>query len=248
MQRYKMVLAYDGTAYYGWQAQSSLPTIESTLSQTFRRIFNADIRMLGASRTDAGVHALGQVARFDTSIVVDAADMLHAWNNRLPDDIVIHSIEPVSNTYHPHHNVDRKTYYYHFFTERPLPLYQRYGIYYRQPLSIERVQEALRMFIGTHDFRSFTVAKDARQDTIRTIYDIQLSYIDEYGCYRIVITGNKFMRHMIRRLVGAALYVGAHPEFSLLQLHVIFKANDARHYLPNAAAKGLLLRSIQYKK
>src|SRR4029079_13319538 len=120
---------YDGTDYFGWQIQSSKPTIAGTLQSSFKRVFQQEISIVGASRTDTGVHARGQVASFVSDIVIAPETMRVAWNKVLPPAIMIRSLEVVPDDFHPQRNVVNKTYHYHFFLERPLPQQARYGWY-----------------------------------------------------------------------------------------------------------------------
>ena len=160
MKKYKIIVSYDGTDYYGWQMQPDQPSIQQTLQDTFAAIFDRKISILGASRTDAGVHALGQVATFKTDVTVSEIKMMYAWNNSLPDDIVIRSLEEVYEHFHSQYDVAQKTYWYHFTFERPVPFLQRYGWHVLYPVDLEKLQQCLAVFVGTHDFRSFATGED----------------------------------------------------------------------------------------
>ena len=196
MKTYKIIVSYDGTDYAGWIQQRSQPSIVQTLQDTFNRIFGHSITLLGASRTDAGVHALGQVARFHTTMIMEQKQLV-AWNNALPDSIVIRSLIE-HDQFHPLHDVDYKTYYYHFCTNRPLPFVARYVHQVTYPLDMEKMRKALAIFEGTHNFAAFYTGND-RLDTIRTIQTVSLEYAAEYDAYRVVIVGEKFLRHMVRQ-------------------------------------------------
>ena len=247
MQRYKIIVAYDGTDYFGWQVQKESLSVAQVLQDTFNSVFKKDISLLGASRTDAGVHALGQVATFVVDITIAPEVMLNAWNNLLPPDIVIRSLEEVPDDYSPHKNVHYKTYWYHFFMQRPLPFTQRYGWHYRYPVDLKKLQECFKVFIGTHDFRSFCTGDDMGDDTIRLIDSITLEYLPEYNAYRIAITGPRFLRYMIRRIVGACLEVASRDHLTLDYLKQVLEEKNPEHTLPNAPAKGLMLSVIVYK-
>lgn len=247
MNYYKLIVAYDGTDYVGWQEQKDKPTITSALKKAFDFAFEKDLVLLGASRTDAGVHALGQVARCKTELDIDSHTLHWAWNNVLPADILIRSLEPVDSSFHPYYKVQQKTYYYHFFLERPLPFVQRYGWYYPYKINFDVLKQALHFFVGTHDFRSFRSAEDVREDTVRAIDSINLEYIKRFNAYCITVKGQKFMRHMIRRIVGASIAIASGPNESIGMLKEIMDARDPNHSLPNAPAKGLLLYRIIYE-
>jgi len=245
---YKLVIAYDGSDYFGWQALSEKPSIAEALNKAFARVFKSEVKVLGASRTDAGVHALGQVARIKTDLDIPATTLKWAWNNSLPPDIAIRSLELVDNDFNPFCNVQQKIYYYHFFTERPLPFVQRYGYFYPYKIDFDILKKSLDYFIGTHDFRAFRSNEDLRENTMRTIDNIILEYLPRYKAYRITIKGQKFLRHMIRRIIGACLAVASKNEYPLESLQKIMLARDPRHTLPNAPAQGLMLYKIIYGK
>lgn len=247
MKIYKLIIAYDGSDYFGWQDQPHKPSVATTLNHAFTKLFNAEMRILGASRTDAGVHALGQVARIATDLNISADRLKWAWNNALPADIMIRSLELVDDTFNPFCNVSQKTYYYHFFVERPLPFIQRYGYFYPHTVDFDLLKRALQFFVGTHDFCSFKSSEDMRTNTVRTIDSINLEYFKKYNVYRITIKGQKFLRHMIRRIVGASLSVASKNSHSLELLQSVMAACDPRHTLPNAPAQGLMLYKIIYK-
>jgi len=247
MQKYKIVVAYDGTDYCGWQKQKSVPTVAQRLEDTFRTVFEKSISIVGVSRTDAGVHALGQVASFRSDFAIPQEKMFSAWNNMLPPDIVIRDLQKIPQDESIHQYVEQKTYYYHFFTKRPLPFVQRYGWYYRYPIDIKKLQKALNVFVGTHDFRSFCTG-DEHEDTVRTIDTISLEYFARFNAYRIMVKGPRFLRYMIRRIVGAAIEVASRDNLPINYLQEVLDEKDPEQTLPNAPAKGLLLYKIRYGK
>ena len=243
-KRYKLLIAYDGTDYVGWGEQPNQPTIVQTMKDTFQRIFNAPVSIAGASRTDAGVHALGQVAIIETDLAITPEKMMFAWNNVLPSSILIRSLEPAENFY-PRAKVFRKIYWYHIFPQRPLPFYARYGWWHPQHFDLELFKKALQLFIGTHDFYVFY--KGDRQDTIRTIDQISVEYVEQYGCYRVEIIGERFLRHMIRRMVGTAMMVATRNDFDISLIEKSLKVKKNHCELFTAPPQGLLLHSIAYK-
>ena len=247
MKIYKLIIAYDGSDYSGWQAQDHKPSVATALNQAFKKVFKSDMRILGASRTDAGVHALGQVARIKTDLALSAEKLKWAWSNALPADISIRSLEQTDDIFNPFCNVIQKIYHYHFFTERPLPFIQRYGYFYPYKIDLDLLNTALQTFVGTHDFASFRSSEDVRENTIRTIDAISLEYVPRYKAYRITVIGQKFLRHMIRRIVGASLHVATKGFSALPLLQKILHARNPAHTLPNAPAQGLMLRKIIYK-
>ena len=243
---YKIIIAYDGTNYCGWQAQPHVVTVAGVLEQRFAAVFKQKIKLLGASRTDAGVHALGQVARFTTDLTVSSEQLKNAWNNVLPADIVIRELTQVDDTFHPQHAVAQKTYYYHFFQQRPLPFVYRYGAYYKPHVNLEKLQECLSVFVGTHDFRSFCTGND-KENTIRTIDAITVCSFKRYKVYRITVKGPGFLRYMIRRIVGACLDSASSLELAKEDLRVALEAKNPIQKFDTAPAQGLILVKIDYK-
>lgn len=246
MQKYKIVVAYDGTDYYGSQVQPCHPTVASTIQNYFKDVFNKEIHLQNASRTDAGVHALGQAAAFMTDLVIEPEQLRNALQNVLPDSILIRSIESVPLDWNPRHHVQQKIYYYHFFQERPLPMLARFGWYYRHPVSRDALYSALQLFVGTHDFRSFCTGAEY-ENTIKTIDAIDVEYFARFKVYRIVVKGPGFLRYMIRRIVGACLEVASRDTLTIDDLKKILDQKNPLHSLPTAPAKGLLLYKILYR-
>lgn len=246
LQRYKIVVSYDGSAYAGWQVQPKKITIAGLLQESFKQTFKLSVIIQGASRTDAGVHALGQVAAFCVPLELDPAHMLMAWQAHLPKDIVIRSLAKVDLDYNPRKKVIQKTYFYHFFLKRPVPFYARYGWYCKRTVDLHKLQACLDIFVGTHDFRSFCTGDD-HDTTIRTIDSIHIVYLKRFGCYRIVVRGKSFLRYMIRRIVGAALYAASSENLSPATLTATLAEKNPLQTLPTAAAHGLMLRKIIYE-
>lgn len=246
MKTYKIVVAYDGTKYFGWQYQPEEITVASVLQDYFKRLFKQEIKILASSRTDAGVHALGQVARFSANIAITPHKMMWAWNNALPDDIIIRDLQEVDSSFHPLYNVIQKTYYYHFFLKKPLPFAAPYGWYYTKKIDLEKLRECLQLFVGTHDFRSYSC--DEKENTVRTVDSIELNYVRRYGCYQIVVRGKGFLRHMIRRIVGASFLIASSKNRLSGELREALENVNARQTLFTAPSCGLLLRKIKYSQ
>lgn len=245
---YFMIVSYDGTAYHGWQQQDDYPSIEGTLRTTFKKVFARELpRFLGASRTDAGVHALGQAVRFATDIPLDPEKIRTVWNGALPDDIVILSIKKAPENFHPHQNIEQKTYWYHFATQPLLPFAQRYAWYFRYPVDLEKLNQALQVFVGTHDFSSFAT-EIGENNPVRRIDSITIEFAPEWGAHRIVVKGPSFLRYMIRRIVGACLKVASNDHLAIDVLRAALAARNPHQELPSAAARGLCLHHIDYKE
>ena len=243
---YKLVVSYDGTHYQGWQSQKNKQAVSNVLADTFKNIFHKDTKIIGASRTDAGVHALAQVARLQTDLAVDPATILRVWNSRLPQDIFIHSLQKTSSHFHPLYHVEQKTYWYHFFLNLPLPFVARYGWHFNYSVDIKKLESALQVFVGTHDFRSFCSGRE-QENTVRTIDSITLSYLEQFDAYRIEVKGKGFLHHMIRRIIGACLEIASRDTFKVSLLQDVLAEKNPNQTLPKAPAQGLFLKQIMYE-
>jgi len=247
MRNYKIMVAYDGTDYKGWQVQPNAPTVCSALQDTFQRIFGRSIKLLGASRTDAGVHALGQVARFQTDLNLPASKILSIWNDGLPQDILIRKLQEVSTDFHPLRNVLQKTYYYHLFFKKPLPFVARYGWHYEfiDLVDLEKFNNALQFYIGEHDFSSFCKC-DTEKSCVRTIDSINLQRFSRFGVLQITVKGKSFLRFQIRRMIGYALDVARRSDLSVNFIKEILDNPNPEQELLKAGGSGLCLRRIIY--
>lgn len=247
MNNYKLRISYDGTAYQGWQVQPNGPTVAGTLEQTFTDTFSHHLSMVGASRTDSGVHAYDQVARVRTNLTLPAEKLLHAWNNALPNDIVIRSIEAVSDSFHPHHDVVYKEYEYHISMHRPSPFLARFcwwpSLY--TPLDTALYEQALQLFVGTHDFTAFSKDEPGREH-VRAVDAITVR-ADEHMVVA-TIRAKGFLRYQIRRMIGAAVMAASQNDVTIDHIkHALHEPREQYHQLIKAEAHGLCLRRIVYK-
>ena len=247
MTIYKIVVAYDGTDYRGWQRQKKGRTIIQGLKDSFFSAFCKKKTIVGASRTDAGVHAFGQVAKLSTNLPIDPETLASVWNNALPFDVVIRSVSGADQFFHPQKNVKQKVYHYDFFVHRVLPFEQRYGYHCRRSLCLSKLKAGLEVFVGTHDFRSFYTGADLGERTIRTIDSIDLKCLEEDKKYRIVVKGKSFLRYMIRRIVGGAFEIAIREDLDAHHLQKALEERNPVQNLPTAPAKGLCLYSINYE-
>ncbi len=249
MQKFKITIAYDGTDFYGWQIQPNHITISSCLQKTFLHVFGHPIKLMGASRTDAGVHALEQVAQFYSDLKIQENVLLEAWNKALPSSIVIRSLKKISSDFHPCCNVHQKTYYYHLFLKRPLPFAARYGWFYRfiDDVDFNKFAQALALYVGKHDFASFCkIEKEKEKSTIRTIDSITIKKYTRYNLVRITIKGKSFLRFQIRRMTGYALDIARRPDLSINYLQGVLESKNPQQTLLKADGRGLCLRKVQY--
>lgn len=174
-RRILLRVAYDGTNYHGWQVQPNAKTIEGELNRVLTQLTGEEIQVTGASRTDAGVHALGNVAVFDTASKIPAEKFSYALNQRLPEDIVIQSSLQVADDFHPRHCDCRKTYEYDILNRTfPLPAYRNTAYFLYGDLNLDAMRKACQAFLGEHDFASFCAAGAQVQTTVRTIYSLEV--------------------------------------------------------------------------
>ncbi|MCR5607920.1 MAG: tRNA pseudouridine(38-40) synthase TruA [Lachnospiraceae bacterium] len=246
MKRIKLTVSYDGTNYHGWQIQNNGITIESELNRALTDLFGTEIIVTGASRTDAGVHAIGNVAVFDVETRMPAEKIAYALNARLPEDIIVQTSEEVSDDFHPRHCDCEKTYEYRILNRKmPLPNVRLNSHFICYDLNIELMKEAASCFIGYHDFKSFCAAGSQVQDTHRTIYSLEVNKYDDMITIRV--RGNGFLYNMVRIIAGTLIEVGKgriKPE----DIENIISGADRKLAGPTAPAKGLTLVEIRYKK
>ena len=245
MKRVKLVVAYDGTNYHGWQVQDNGITIEEVLNRTISELVQEDIKVIGASRTDAGVHACGNVAVFNTESRIPGDKFSFALNQRLPEDIRIQESCEVDADFHPRYADTVKTYEYNILNRRfELPSKRLYAAFCYYPMDIERMNQAAAYLVGEHDFKSFCSAGAQVQTTVRTIYAVNVTKEDDM--VHIRITGNGFLYNMVRIIAGTLMQVGTglmEPE----RVKEILEARDRSKAGPTAVAKGLALVEIRYE-
>lgn len=244
MKRVKLIVAYDGTNYCGWQIQQNGITVEEVLNQTISELVGEPIAVIGASRTDSGVHAMGNVAVFDTESRIPAEKMSFALNQRLPEDIRIQESCEVEADWHPRYCDTRKTYEYRILNRRfAIPTQRLYSHFFYYPLDVEKMQQAADYLVGEHDFKSFCSTRTQVENTVRTIYFLRV--VKDGDMIRIQINGNGFLYNMVRIIVGTLLKVGTGmypPE----HVKEILEAKDRRLAGPKAEARGLTLMEIEY--
>ena len=244
-KRIKLVVAYDGTNYCGWQVQPNGETIEGVLNRELSSLLGEDIKVTGASRTDSGVHSLGNVAVFDTDTRIPPEKISYALNIRLPEDIVVQDSCEVAPDFHPRHCNSRKTYEYRILNRRfAMPTRRLDTYFYHRPLDVERMQQAARYLKGTHDFKSFCSVNTVVEDTVRTIYTLQVIK-DADDIITIRVQGSGFLYNMVRILAGTWIQVGIgamEPE----QMTEILEAKDRSASGPTAPAQGLTMMGIEF--
>lgn len=255
MRYVKLLIEYDGTNYQGWQTQRSGKTIQDILKKTILSITGEDVRLTGASRTDAGVHSLGQVAVFSTRSELHPDIISRALNAKLPHDIRILSSEDIESNFHPRYRALKKSYFYIIAGKsKQSAFFSRYMWNVRSGLDINHMREAASCLSGQHDFSSFRGAGCGAKTTVRQIFAIDIAKlkkisfmtVDMKGDFiKIQVEGDAFLRHMVRNIVGTLVEIGKGkmpPE----KMKDILAACDRKLAGPTAPAKGLFLEEITY--
>ncbi|HIZ13957.1 MAG TPA: tRNA pseudouridine(38-40) synthase TruA [Candidatus Mediterraneibacter stercorigallinarum] len=246
MKRIKLTVAYDGTDYCGWQIQKNGITVEEVLNRALSRLTGEEITVVGASRTDAGVHARGNVAVFDTDTRIPAERIVYAVNALLPEDVVVVRSEEVPAGWHPRKCVSVKTYEYRILNkEFPDPVRRRDTYFVSFSLDIERMRRAAEYLKGEHDFKSFCSAQTAVETTVRTIYDLDIKKEGEIITIRV--RGNGFLYNMVRIIAGTLAGVGR-GYFEPEDMERMLEAKDRTQAGVTAPPQGLTLVGIEYEK
>ena len=244
MKRIKLTVAYDGTNYYGWQKQPDAITVEEVVNRELTRLLQEPIEVIGASRTDSGVHALGNVAVFDTDTRIPPEKISYALNARLPKDIVIQDSKEVPPDFHPRRTDCVKTYEYRILNTRfPVPTMRLYAHYVYKPLDVEKMQAAAAFLAGEHDFASFCSAGSQVKETVRTIYRLDLNR--EGNMVSFQVEGNGFLYNMVRIIAGTLIEVGI-GSYPPERVREMLEAKDRIRCGPKAPACGLTLVGIRY--
>lgn len=244
MKRVMLTVAYDGTNYHGWQLQPNVVTVESVLNDALTDLLKEEIKVIGASRTDTGVHALGNIAVFDTQARMPGEKISYALNQRLPEDIRIQASREVPLDFHPRRQNSRKTYEYKILNcEFPQPVMRLYSHFTYVPLDVERMQRAAKYFVGEHDFKSFCSVNTVAETTVREIFDLTVEKQGELITIRV--TGSGFLYNMVRIIAGTLMEIGRgnrEPE----EVAKMLQALDRTKAGPTAPACGLTLVKYDY--
>lgn len=245
MKRVKLIVAYDGTNYCGWQIQANGITVEAVLNKALSELLREPVAVIGASRTDSGVHAEGNVAVFDTDNRMPGDKICFALNQRLPEDIRILQSEEVADGWHPRRQNCTKTYEYRIWNRKmDMPTLRLYSHFCYYPLDVEKMKEAAAYLVGEHDFKSFCTARSQVDETVRTIYSLDVEKQGDMVTIRI--SGNGFLYNMVRIIAGTLMRVGDGsytPEY----VEEILDARTRQAAGPKASAKGLTLVSLEYE-
>jgi len=246
MNKFKAVVEYDGTGYHGWQLQKDLPTIQGQMEKALERILGTPTRVHGAGRTDAGVHAVGQVAHFLANWSHPPEELGRACNAMLPQDITVRSLEHAAGDFHARHSARSKTYVYRILN-LPLrsPLLRLYSWHVPYPLDLRSMESAAASLAGSHDFAAFGSPTDGTPSTVREVLQARWDKDQVDGLLEFTICGTGFLRYMVRSLVGTLVLVGSRkikPE----DFRDILESRDRSKSGPTAPPQGLCLKSVQY--
>lgn len=242
---FKLTIAYDGTNYCGWQKQINHKTIEGELVKACSKIFKEHFLLKGSSRTDSGVHALGQVASLEVDSDITLYKLVPAINCYLPEDIVVQNAEEVGLDFHPRYFAKEKTYSYKIYNSKvPLPQVSRFTYFYYKYLDLELMQAAAKYFLGEHDFFAFSSPGGSVKTSVRILYSCEV--VKKENLIEIIVTGNSFLYNMVRIMVGTLIEVGlgkVNPE----DIPAIINSKDRLKPGKKAPAKGLTLVEIKYQ-
>lgn len=242
MRRIRLTVAYDGTNYVGWQVQPNGVSIEEILNRELSRMLKEKITVIGASRTDSGVHARGNICVFDTESRIPGDKFKFAINESLPPDIVVQESEEVPPDYHPRKVRSIKTYEYRILNRvLPDPLERLNSYFFYYPLDVEKMRKAAEVVVGEHDFKSFCNIRASVKTTVRTVYSLTIEKNGDMITLRIV--GNGFLYNMVRIIVGTLIKIGC-GLWPLSKMQEALDACDRSAAGPTAPAKGLTLISI----
>jgi tRNA pseudouridine38-40 synthase len=245
----KLVIAYQGTRYFGWQRQKDALTVQETVENVLEQVLNTRTKIQGASRTDSGDHAEGQVANFTVeNSPLPTQSLVEILNDRLPDDIAVRDSSEVPLSFHSSGDALYKTYTYRINTSRnkDVMLYnQRWQVSY--PLDLHAMNTAANFLIGTHDFQGFTSARDTRENAVRTVFESHAQWSPHDGELIYTIRANRFLYHMVRNIVGTLVEV-ARGRWSPDKVAEIIARCDRTLAGPTAPPQGLCLKCIEYPK
>lgn len=253
MRHFKLTIAYDGTDFHGWQIQANKPTIQGEIVSVLRRITQESVVLHGAGRTDAGVHALGQVGSFRTQSALSAGEFQRALNALLPPTIRIVNTEEVGPDFHARWAARSKTYRYRLYRGKVVPpALWRYVLHYPFPLDEDAMREAAARFVGTHDFASFAASTGSEEDdkersTEREMYSTELARSPDNEELIFTVRGRSFLRYMVRKLVGTLLDVGR-GKLTPEDIDRLYELKDRSKSGPTVPPQGLCMISVEHEE
>jgi len=248
MRNIRLILAYDGTDFHGWQRQPAAATVQACLEQALKTLTGAGTQVYGSGRTDAGVHAAAQVANFHTACPIPCSNLRKALNDLLPPTIRVKAAEEVPAAFHARYAAKRKTYRYRILqTATCSPFLWRFVYHYPYPLDHHAMARAARLFQGEHDFTSFAAAGDCEEEKskVRVIHRSRFLWRPRTSLLVYEVTGNGFLHHMVRNMAGTLVEVGR-GKLEPADIQRILAARDRTQAGPTAPAQGLCLMKVEY--
>ncbi|RJP57121.1 MAG: tRNA pseudouridine(38-40) synthase TruA [Deltaproteobacteria bacterium] len=245
MRNIKLLIEYDGTNYHGWQIQPNATSIQETIENRLQKITQEEIRLIAAGRTDAGVHAIEQVANFSTKSRLDINNIQRGLNSLLPPDIAIKEISEAEQDFHARYSAKSKIYRYVILNRRfPSPLYRNFSWFIPFKLDIKEMKNAVQCLVGEHDFSSFKASGCNSHNPIREVYGISVDK-DTKGFIIFEIEANAFLKQMVRNIVGTLTDVGK-GKIGVSEFEEILRAKDRKKAGITAPPQGLFLAKIKY--
>lgn len=243
MTRYLIDFSYSGANFSGYQKQPGKRTIQDELEKVLSNINDSPVKVVSSGRTDALVNARHQKAHFDLDKKIGTYKLNGALNSYLPDDIYVNSVTKVDNLFHARYMVKEKTYEYLINTKEYNPLLRTHVYQYCKPLNIKKMSEAVKYFIGKHDFTTFASAEDKKEDKVREIYDASAS--EKEGIIKITFKGSGFLKYQVRNMVGTLIKIGEEKVSPDIILSLLEK-KDRKCAFMCAPAQGLTLIDVKY--
>lgn len=247
--RYVMKIAYDGTVYAGWQRQKNALSVQEALENAIETALGASVRVTASGRTDAGVHAAGQVCHFDSdTLTVPPEKMPDCLNRFLPPDIRIVDGWGAGVNFDSNRSAKRKTYCYSLYvSKREMPIKERFAVRIDDAPTLDALQSAARLFEGEHDFKAFCASGSAVKTTVRTVYEVKVEEGESFGSrdIKIYVTGNGFLYNMVRTMTGELLDL-ASGRRTVESLRKAYETGERGLLGKTMPAKGLLLLSVDY--
>jgi len=246
LQTFRLIIEYDGSGFHGWQRQKKDRTVQETIEKALAIMTREKVTVIGSGRTDAGVHALGQVACFKTRSRLDARVFLTGLNSLLPGDVVVHACDPMPDVFHARFDVASKRYRYHILNRPIAPAIGRQFVWHiRKPLDTAAMTQAAMIMLGTHDFKAFEGKGSPRDHSIRTVTDSTIKATGD-GNLTYDIQANGFLRFMVRNIVGTLVEVGL-GKIDSQKVRKILQSKDRSRAGATAPPQGLFLMDVTYE-